>query len=106
VEVFRAPADGTVVRVEPRRIGQAIVELGGGRRTIEDEVDPSVGFVIPTKPGQRVRTGEPLASVFAADRNGIDIGLAALEEAIVIGRKGRLMPLITHRVTADGVTAL
>jgi pyrimidine-nucleoside phosphorylase len=106
VEVFRAPADGTVVRVEPRRIGQAIVELGGGRRTIEDEVDPSVGFVIPTKPGQRVRTGEPLASVFAADRNGIDIGMAALGEAIVIGRKGRLMPLITHRVTADGVTAL
>src|SRR5215208_2271758 len=42
VEVFRAPVDGTVARVEPRRIGQAIVELGGGRRTIEDQVDPSV----------------------------------------------------------------
>jgi pyrimidine-nucleoside phosphorylase len=106
VEVFRAGADGTVIRVEPRRIGQAIVELGGGRRTIEDRVDPSVGFVIPTKPGQRVRTGEPLASIFAADRAGIDLGLAALREAIVIGEKGRLMPLITHRVTADGVTAL
>ena len=106
VEVFRAPADGTVTRVEPRRIGQAIVELGGGRRTIDDEVDPSVGFVIPTKPGQRVRNGEPLASVFAADKNGIAIGLAALKEAIVIGEKGKLMPLITHRVTADGVTAL
>jgi pyrimidine-nucleoside phosphorylase len=106
VEVFRSPADGTVIRVEPRRIGQAIVELGGGRRTIEDQVDPSVGFVIPAKPGQRVRSGEPLASVFAADRDGIDIGLAALKEAIVIGEKGRLMPLITHRVTADGVTAL
>jgi pyrimidine-nucleoside phosphorylase len=105
VEVFRAPADGTVSRVEPRRIGQAIVELGGGRRTIEDRVDPSVGFVIPTKPGQRVRTGEPLASVFASDKKGIDIGLTALKEAIVIGKKGRLMPLITHRVTADGVTA-
>jgi pyrimidine-nucleoside phosphorylase len=106
VEVFRSPADGTVTRVEPRRIGQAIVELGGGRRTIEDQVDPSVGFVIPTKPGQRVRTGEPLASVFASDKKGIDTGLAALKEAILIGEKGRLMPLITHRVTADGVTAL
>jgi pyrimidine-nucleoside phosphorylase len=106
VEVFRSPTDGTVIRVEPRRIGQAIVELGGGRRTIEEGVDPSVGFVIPTKPGQRVRTGEPLASVFASDKKGIDIGLTALKEAIVIGEKGRLMPLITHRVTADGVTAL
>jgi hypothetical protein len=53
-----------------------------------------------------VRTGEPLASVFASDKKGIDIGLTALKEAIVIGEKGRLMPLITHRVTADGVTAL
>jgi hypothetical protein len=44
--------------------------------------------------------------VFAANRKGIDAGLAALKQAIVIGEKGRLMPLITHRVTADGVTAL
>jgi len=106
VEVFRSPADGIVIRVEPRRIGQAIVELGGGRRTIDDRVDASVGFVIPTKPGQRVRTGEPLASVFASNKEGIDNGLTALKEAILIGEKGRLMPLITHRVTADGVTAL
>ncbi len=106
VEVYRAPADGVIVRIEPRRIGQAIIELGGGRRTIEDEVDPSVGFVIPAKPGQRVRAGEPLASVFARDKAGIETGLTALGEAIVIGKKGRLSPLITHRVTADGVTAL
>ena len=106
VEVFRSPADGIVIRVEPRRIGQAIVELGGGRRTIDDRVDASVGFVIPTKPGQRVQTGEPLASVFASNKEGIDNGLTALKEAILIGEKGRLMPLITHRVTADGVTAL
>ena len=106
VEVFRSPRDGVITQVDPRRIGQAIVELGGGRRTIEDEIDPSVGFVIPAKPGQRVRTGEPLASVFARDAAGVDIGLAALREAIVIGERGKLSPLITHRVTAAGVTEL
>ncbi|HJR16565.1 MAG TPA: thymidine phosphorylase [Gemmatimonadales bacterium] len=106
VEVFGAARDGVIARVEPRRIGQAIVELGGGRRTIEDEIDPSVGFVIPAKPGQTVRAGEPLASVFARDRTGIEKGMVALAEAIVIEDKGTLTPLITHRVTADGVTAL
>jgi pyrimidine-nucleoside phosphorylase len=106
VEVFRAARDGIIVRVEPRRIGQAIVELGGGRRTIEEEVDPSVGFVIPARPGQQVRAGEPLASVFARDPDGIQTGLQALREAIVIGDKGSLTPLITHRVTAAGVTKL
>jgi pyrimidine-nucleoside phosphorylase len=106
VEVYRAPESGVIVRIEPRRIGRAIVELGGGRQTIEDHIDPSVGFVIPAKPGQRVRAGEALASVFATDNDGIQIGMSALSEAIVIGEKGMLTPLITHRVTADGVTAL
>ena len=105
VEVFRAPRDGVVAAVEPRRLGRAIIELGGGRRTIEDEVDPSVGFVIPAKPGDQVRAGEPLASVFARDGAGVEIGMAALHEAIVIGDEGRLTPLITHRITADGVEA-
>jgi pyrimidine-nucleoside phosphorylase len=106
VEVFRARRDGVVARVEPRRIGRAIVELGGGRRTIEDEIDPGVGFVIPIKPGDRVQEGEPLASVFARDRDGIRVGMEALGEAILIAQSGELTPLITHRVTADGVANL
>jgi pyrimidine-nucleoside phosphorylase len=106
VEIFRAPRDGPVSRVEPRRIGRAILELGGGRRSIEDEIDPAVGFVIPAKPGDRVRTGEPLASVFARDREGIEIGLKALDEAISIGEIGALTPLISHRITASGIEAL
>jgi pyrimidine-nucleoside phosphorylase len=106
VEVFRAPRDGVVAQVEPRRIGRAILDLGGGRRTIEEEVDPAVGFVIPIKPGDRVRVGEPLASIFARNRDGIETGLQALREAIVVGEAGQLTPLIGHRVTAAGVERL
>jgi thymidine phosphorylase len=106
VEVFRAQRDGVVTRIEPRRIGRAIVELGGGRRTIEDAIDPAVGFVIPVKPGDSVVEGEPLASVFARDAEGINRAMTALSEAITIGESGRLTPLITHRVTADGLTSL
>ena len=106
VEFFRAPRDGVVSRVEPRRIGRGIQELGGGRRTIEDQIDPSVGFVIPARPGDRVKAGEPLASVFARNREGIEIGFQALREAIVIGDEGLLTPLITHRITASGVESL
>jgi pyrimidine-nucleoside phosphorylase len=106
VEVFRAARDGVVAQIEPRRVGRAILELGGGRRTIEEEIDPSVGFVIPAKPGDRVKAGEPLASVFARNRDGMETGLQALREAIVIGDDGLLTPLISHRVTAAGVERL
>jgi pyrimidine-nucleoside phosphorylase len=106
VEVFRADRSGVVERVEPRRIGRAIVALGGGRAAVEDPVDPTVGFVITVKPGDPVRAGEPIASVFARDAAGVALGLAALGEAVAIGEGGRLTPLISHRITARGVAPL
>ncbi len=106
VEVFRSPRSGVVSRIEPRRLGRGILELGGGRRTIEDQIDHSVGFVLTVKPGDPVRGGEPIASVFARDESGIALGLAALSDAIVIGDEGRRTPLVSHRITAGGVESL
>src|SRR5690349_893798 len=102
VEVFRADRTGIVSLVEPRRIGHAVIALGGGRKKVDDPVDPTVGFVITVKPGDPVRAGEPIASVFARDATGIALGLAALGEAVVIGEQGRLKPLVSHRLTAKG----
>jgi pyrimidine-nucleoside phosphorylase len=105
VEVYRAPRSGVVAAVQPRRIGRAILELGGGRARIEDRIDPAVGFVITVKPGDAVRSGDPIASVFARDEASVAGGLAALAEAIVVGDEGRRTPLITHRITSRGVEA-
>ncbi|MEP7177133.1 MAG: thymidine phosphorylase [Gemmatimonadales bacterium] len=106
VEVYRADRGGVVAAVEPRRLGRAIVELGGGRSKVDDAVDPTVGFVVTVKPGDSVREGEPIASVFARDEAGIALGIAALGEAVTIGEVGRLTPLISHRITARGVEVL
>jgi pyrimidine-nucleoside phosphorylase len=104
VEIFVAPKGGVVARVEPRAIGRGIIALGGGRTKMEDVVDPAVGFVITAKPGDVVRAGEPLATVFARDRRGVEEGLAALRGAIVINDEADPpLPLISHRVTATGV---
>lgn len=106
VEIYRAPDTGVVSRVEPRQIGRAIIELGGGRRTLDDVIDPSVGFVITIKPGDTVTEGEPIASVFARDKAGVDTAFRALSQAITIGGKLESLPLVSHRVTADGVEVL
>jgi pyrimidine-nucleoside phosphorylase len=106
VEVFEATRDGVVEQVEPKTIGRAIVELGGGRHLIEDDIDPSVGFIVTAKPGDRVVAGEGLASVFARDGSGARAGLEALAEAIVIGDVAETTPLVSHRVTSKGVEIL
>ena len=104
VEVYPAPRTGVVTRIEPRTVGRAIVAMGGGRRRIEDSVDPTVGFVISVKPGDKVLAGEPIVSVYARDAAGVELGCAALREAISIADRGvQPLPLISHRVTIHGV---
>src|SRR5438445_10525321 len=80
VEVYNAPRTGVVTRVEPRLIGRAIVAMGGGRRKVEDPVDPTVGFVITVKPGDKVLAGAPMACVFATGGGRMGCGLEALAE--------------------------
>jgi thymidine phosphorylase len=108
VEIWAAPGTGVVTRVEPRALGRAIVAMGGGRTRVEDTVDASVGFVITVKPGDKVLAGEPIASVFARDAIGVEVGFEALRQAITIGDRlsERPLPLVSHRVTRDGVVAL
>jgi pyrimidine-nucleoside phosphorylase len=106
VEVFSASEGGLVERVEPRAIGEAIVAMGGGRRVVTDSVDPSVGFVITVKPGDRIERGQPIASVFARDADGIALGMDALRRAIVVGELAAPLPLVSHRITAAGVETL
>jgi thymidine phosphorylase len=104
-EIFLSPRSGIVAHVEPRAVGRGVTALGGGRTRMEDKVDPSVGFVITAKPGDIVQQAEPLATVFARDRAGVEIGLAALKHAIAIGDEADLpLPLISHRVTVSGVS--
>jgi len=108
VEVYAAPRTGVVTAVEPRTIGRAVVAMGGGRIKVEDEVDPTVGFVITVKPGDKVLAGEPIASVFARDPDGMKLGFEALERAIVVGDKltEPALPLISHRVSQHGIEEL
>ncbi len=71
---------------------------------MEDMIDPSVGFVITAKPGDKVKRGTPLATIHALDEAGIREGMNALAEAITIGDEGgEPLSLVSHRITADGV---
>ncbi len=107
VEVFAAPRRGFISRVEPRTIGRGIAALGGGRTTMEDKLDLSVGFVITARPGDWVEQGEALATIFARDRSGIDSGRATLRTAITLGDEADPpLPLVSHRVSAAGVEVL
>src|SRR5215216_380891 len=107
VELFSASRRGFVARIEPRAVGRGVTALGGGRTTMEDKLDLSVGFVISARPGDWVELGEPLATIFARDRAGVEMGRAALRAAITVADEADPpLPLVSHRVTCAGVELL
>jgi pyrimidine-nucleoside phosphorylase len=54
-----------------------------------------------------VEQGEPLATIFARDRAGVDVGRTALRSAITIADEADPpLPLVSHRVTSAGVELL
>ena len=99
---WNAPSDGIVTRADAYEIGLASVELGAGRRTIEDDVDPAVGIVLRAKRGDTVRAGEPVALIHARTEEAAGAALARLERAYQIGSEPPTdVPLIWRRVPAD-----
>jgi pyrimidine-nucleoside phosphorylase len=105
--LFEARRDGIVQSVDPRAVGYGVIALGGGRRNMEDKVDPSVGFVITAKPGLHVTKGQTLATIHARSRADLGVGRDTLERAIAIGDSAvPSLPLVSHRVTVRGVENL
>ena len=72
VRTVVAPRDGWVEKFDAERVGQAVVDLGGGRRTKADAIDPRVGVVVRAGVGTRVAKGDPLFEVHAADESAAD----------------------------------
>lgn len=79
-----ATRDGYIAAVDARRAGNAIVELGGGRRRLDDKLDLSVGFTHVLPIGTHVEAGAPLAAVHAADEDAADRAAAMLADACTI----------------------
>ena len=62
-------ADGIVTRVNTRAVGNALIELGGGRRKVGERLDLSVGFSDIASIGTRVDSATPLAVIHAASES-------------------------------------
>ena len=100
---FTADRDGVIQEVAPRAVGHGVIALRGGRRTMEDKIDPSVGFIITSDPGDTVKSGDVLATIHALDDAGLKEGRKALKQAIRIGDEpAKCLPLISVKITSNG----
>ena len=70
-----ATAGGYVSKIDAFAVGNAIIELGGGRRTMDDELDLSVGLS---------DVDRPLAIVHATSEKNAALAASILCEAVTV----------------------
>ena len=78
-----ASRSGYVSAIDGEALGYALIALGGGRRSIEDIIDPAVGFEMNIRLGDKVEEGQSLLALLSNGR-GHDEALALVEGAISI----------------------
>jgi thymidine phosphorylase len=76
---------GTVRRIDGRRIGMTIVEMGGGRRRADDTIDPAVGLSAVLGLGERTGPDRPLALVHARSESQFLEAARAFDAAFEVG---------------------
>lgn len=94
VEAARA---GFVADVDPRALGDVVVDLGGGRRQPGDPIDPQVGLVLKTQLGDPVRAGDVLAFVHARTAAAAADAVARVAAAMPVGDERRRRGALVKR---------
>ena len=69
---------GYVSHIECEKVGLISMHLGGGRAAKEDAIDLSVGLVLHKKVGDKVETGESLATIHASTMEKAQAAAASL----------------------------
>lgn len=102
VVIAAKPArDGVIQSIDTRAVGLAVVALGGGRRRVEDKIDPAVGLSEVRGIGERVRDDAPLALVHARDEATAARAAASLAEAFRISDTAPSdKPIMLERIEA------
>ena len=98
-----ADRDGVLVEQQALPFGIAAWRLGAGRARKEDPVHHAAGIDLHAKPGDEVRAGQPLFTLFADDAARFGRAIEAVEGAWRIGAAGDPVddggPLIADRIT-------
>jgi pyrimidine-nucleoside phosphorylase len=94
---------GYVQSIDTRRIGLCAVELGAGRKKLDDPIDHGVGMLIKKKVGDPISTGEALAIVFAGSLKKARQASQEIREAYrITGGKARRLKKVLMLVDERG----
>lgn len=96
---FTATADGVVTGLDAMGVGLAAWRLGAGRERQGEPVQSAAGVRLHAKPGDRVRAGDRLATLYTDTPERFEYAQQALESSWEIGATAsQPRPLVIDRI--------
>ena len=81
---IKADKAGSIHSIETRKLGLILIELGGGRKQVDDKINYTVGYENVMSVGEDVDTTTPLLKVHASSQDDFDRVKDEIEKCFVI----------------------
>ncbi|MGN0795323.1 MAG: thymidine phosphorylase [Aristaeellaceae bacterium] len=101
IREVRAGCEGYVSRMDTQALGYAAQAMGAGRVKKTDVIDPSVGYVLPVRIGERITPETVLCTLYARSEEDAARAEAAIRAAIVIGNAPVARPSLCYAVVTE-----
>ena len=99
---IQANSTGIVTEIDTFKIGNALIDLGGGRIKAEDSVDPAVGFCSQVRIGSAIKNGETLGIAFCRTNEQADKVREKLRNAFTVANDVPVVkPKLIHAVIGE-----
>ncbi|MFB3057260.1 MAG: thymidine phosphorylase, partial [Ignavibacteriaceae bacterium] len=90
--------DGYVKGINTYQIGMAALELGAGRKTKTDKIDPKAGIVFKIKLGGKIKKGGVVAELHSQSMDKINTAKEIILNAITFSKQKTTKPKLIKRI--------
>ena len=85
-EVIKSAFSGFLSEVNTYELGMAAIDLGAGRKTKDDKIDPKAGIIFNYKIGDKINKGVIVAELYSDSKMGVDAAKKRISTAIKISK--------------------
>ncbi|MCM1299471.1 MAG: thymidine phosphorylase [Firmicutes bacterium] len=103
VREVKAPETAAVTAIDGEKAGAACLTVKAGRMTKSDKIDYSSGFILHSKVGDRVKKGETIAEIHAADEETAAKAEQQILSAYSFGENAQIKPMLLGYIDKEGL---
>lgn len=95
---LKSTKSGFIEKMDTYNIGMASLELGAGRKTKEDKIDPKAGIIFYVKIGDLVNKGEKICDLYSDSKAKIKIAEALINDSVLFSKSKVSSPKLIKKI--------